>query len=606
MESVQCPNFLSEDSPDYLVEYRGNLKEELEKIPYACGDAITDTLGVVSTPPQYLKQLRKDVPSILYIQTRVPYVLQEVSPQETDNIATVVNNPYLGLDGSDVIVGIVDTGIDYLNKEFMREDDTSRILTIWDQKSTKKPNDSVYVGSIFTNEDINNAIKSKTDGKNPYDIVDSRDEIGHGTKLASIIGARGYNRNIKGIAPNCDFAIVKLLTSLSYEKAFRENGIEDVPVYNEAEIIAGIEYLKNYAFSVKRPLVICLAIGCTEASHDGRGLFSRYLTTIGSIRGVAVVAGVGNEGSAQGHASGVIELENSIEKVELSIPREIKNFNLAFWIQRPNIVSLNIKSPSGEESSFIDAKISLERSFKFILTDTSVNINYYVPDTFTGNELIYIDFKDIKPGIWTFELRGDYITNGRYDVWLAPSSLLPENTKFLRPNPLNTLMVPSTARYIISVAYYNSQTQSLLAESGKGFNINGWINPDITTAGKDILTMFPGNRVGKMSGSSPATAIIVGVCALLFQWGIINGNDRTMNSSKLRSYLIYGATRIPGQTYPNESTGYGYLDLYEIFKNIIAVPLAPYRSAKVNEDYTEYYCGRMLVSLPSDFYYGGE
>ncbi|XZI43508.1 S8 family peptidase [Clostridium perfringens] len=606
MESVQCPNFLSEDSPDYLVEYRGNLKEELEKIPYACGDSITDTLGVVSTPPQYLKQLRKDVPSILYIQTRVPYVLQEVSPQETDNISTIVNNPYLGLDGSGVIVGIVDTGIDYLNKEFMREDDTSRILTIWDQKSTKKPNDSVYVGSIFTNEDINNAIKSKSDGGNPYDIVDSRDEIGHGTKLASIVGARGYNRTIKGIAPNCDFAIVKLLTSLSYEKAFRENGIESIPVYNEAEIIAGIEYLKNYAISVNRPLVICLAIGCTEASHDGRGLFSRYLTTIGSIRGVAVVAGVGNEGSSQGHASGVIELENSVEKVELSIPREIKNFNLAFWIQRPNIVSLNIKSPSGEESSFIDAKISLERSFKFILTDTSVNINYYVPDTFTGNELIFIDFKDIKPGIWTFELRGDYITNGRYDVWLAPSSLLPENTKFLKPNPLNTLMVPATARYVISVAYYNSQTQSLLAESGKGFNINGWINPDITTAGKDVLTMFPGDRVGRMSGSSPATAIIVGICALLFQWGIINGNDRTMNSSKLRSYLIYGATRIPGQIYPNESTGYGYLDLYEIFKNIIAVPLAPYRSDQVNEDYTEYYCGRMLVSVPSDFYYGGE
>ena len=50
----------------------------------------------------------------------MPYVLQEVSPQETDNISTIVNNPYLGLDGSGVIVGIVDTGIDYLNKEFMR------------------------------------------------------------------------------------------------------------------------------------------------------------------------------------------------------------------------------------------------------------------------------------------------------------------------------------------------------------------------------------------------------------------------------------------------------------------------------------------------------
>ncbi len=582
------------------------MKGELNKVSYACGDAITSTLGVVSTQPQYLKQLRKDVPSILYIQTRVPYVLQEVSPQEVDNISTVIDNPYLSLDGSGVIVGIVDTGIDYLNKEFMREDDTSRILTIWDQKSTKKTNDSVYVGSIFTNEDINNAIKSKAEGGNPYDIVDSRDEIGHGTKLASIIGARGYNRNIKGIAPNCDFAIVKLLTSLSYEKMFRENGIEYVPVYNESEIVAGIEYLKNYAFSVKRPLVICLAIGCTEGSHDGRALFSRYLTTIASIRGIAIVVGIGNEGAAEGHTSGIIENENSVDKVELVIPREIKNFNLSFWIQRPNILSLNIISPSGEESSFIDAKITLERSFKFILTDTSVNINYYVPETFTGNELILIEFKDIKPGIWTFELRGDYITSGRYDVWLSPKSLLPENTKFLRPDPLNTLMIPSTSRYVISVAYYNSQTKSLLAESGKGFNINGWINPDITTAGKDILTIYQDNRVVRMSGSSPATAIVVGVCALLFQWGIINGNDRTMNSSKIRSYLIYGASRIKEQIYPNEDTGYGYLDFYQIFKNIIAVPLDSYRNTKANENHTEYYCGRLLVRIPSNFYYGGE
>ena len=584
------------------MEYRGNLKEELEKAPYACGEAITDTLGIVSTPPQYLNQLRKDVPSIVYIQTRVPYVLQDVSPQDVDNIPTIVNNSYLGLNGSGVVVGIVDTGVDYLNKEFTREDDTSRILTIWDQKSTKKPDPSVFVGSIFTNEDINNAIKSKMNGGDPYDIVDSKDEVGHGTKLASIIGARGYNRLIKGIAPNCDFAVVKLLRSLSYEKEFRENGIENVPIYNESEIIAGIEYLKNFAKSINRPLVICLAIGCTEASHDGRGLFSRYLTTIGSIRGVAVVAGVGNEGAAQGHATGIIKSENSIEKIELLIPREIKNFNLQFWIQRPDIMSLNIISPSGEASSFIDAKIFLERSFKFILTNTSVDINYYTPDTFTGNQLILINFKDIKPGIWTFELRGDYIVNGRYDIWLSPSILLPESTRFLKPDPLNTLMVPSTARYLTTVAYYNSQTQSLLSESGKGFNVNGWINPDITTAGKDILATSPGNQVVRMSGCSPATAIVSGVCALLLQWGIVNRNDITMNSSKVRSYLVYGATRTKGQTYPNENTGYGFLDIYEVFKNIIAVPLTPYRNNQIDKNYVEYYLGRLFISIPSDLY----
>lgn len=580
-----------------MVEYRGNIKAELEKVPYACGEAITDTLGVISTPSQYLKQLRKDVPSIVYIQTRVPYILQDVPPQDVDNISTVINNPYLGLDGSGVIVGIVDTGIEYLNREFIREDDTSRILTLWDQSSIKKPSSSVYVGSIFTNDDINNAIKSQNAGGNPYDIVDSKDEVGHGTKLASIIGARGYTKQIKGIAPNCDFAVVKLLNSLNYQKEFGENGITNVSIYNESEIVAGIEYLKNFARNLNRPLVICLAIGCTEASHDGRGLFSRYLTTVGSIRGVSIIAGVGNEGNAQGHASGFIKSDNVTKKIELIIPREIKNFDLQFWVQRPDIMSLNIISPSGEQSSFIDAKIFLERSFKFILTNTTVNINYYVPDTFTGNELILIKFNDIKPGIWGFELRGDYIVNGRYDVWLAPSSLLPEGTRFLEPEPLNTLMVPSTARYISTIAYYNSETQSQLSESGKGYNTNGWINPDVTTAGKNILTIS-GTQVVNMSGSSAATAVATGVATLLFQWGIVNRNDRTMNSSKVRSYLIYGATRIQGQTYPNPNTGYGYLDLYEIFKNIIAVP----KLNRIGEKYNEYYCGNLFISIPFDLY----
>jgi len=126
-------NLYYEDSPDYLVEYRGNFEEEIDKISYACGDIITNTIGVISTSPQYLDKLLKDVPSIVFIDSRSKFVLLDVSPSNVDNINAIKTNPYLDLTGRDVLVGMVDTGIDYLNQEFIREDDTSRIVNIWDQ-----------------------------------------------------------------------------------------------------------------------------------------------------------------------------------------------------------------------------------------------------------------------------------------------------------------------------------------------------------------------------------------------------------------------------------------------------------------------------------------
>ena len=63
--------------------------------------------------------------------------------------------------------------------------------------------------------------------------------------MASIVGARGYNNNVKGIASDCEFVVVKLLESLNFKKVLRENSLEDNNLYNSSEILAGIDYLKN-------------------------------------------------------------------------------------------------------------------------------------------------------------------------------------------------------------------------------------------------------------------------------------------------------------------------------------------------------------------------
>ncbi len=596
MPSFKNCNLNFEDSPNYLVEYRGNFREEMDGISYACGDIITDTIAVISTSPRYLDRLIRDVPSITYIDPRVKYILQDISPTSIDNINAIKINPYLDLDGKGVLIGMIDSGIDYLNEEFIREDDTSRILSIWDQSIKDTSDKSVYIGRTYSNEELNNAIKARRNNQDPYSIVPSKDDVGHGTQMAGIIGARGYNAEIQGIATGSDFVVVKLLESINFRNELQANGVPYTPIYNTSEVVAGIEYLRNVAVTANRPMVIYIGVGTTEGSHDGNNLVSRYITAIARIRGIVLVAGVGNEGAAEGHTSGTIQQVGGIATVELRIPKEIKYFSFTIWVIKPNIASLNVISPNGEASNFIKAKANETQNVNYVFFRTTLSIRYYVPEHFTGHEAITLNFNSIKAGIWTLQLRGDYITNGKFHIWLPPQKTLPENTRFLQSDPSSTLTIPSTARNVATIAYYGNDN-ALVAASGKGPNVSSnYNNPDLSTLGVDILTTKVSGGVTTVSGSSAAASIIVGACALLLQWGIVNGNDKTMFSTKIISYLILGADRNnTSYRYPNNDIGYGFFDLLGTF-NIIS---RSYRlDLNLENNFTEYYVNNLFIRIP--------
>lgn len=586
-----CKNYLDEDSPGYVVEYRGNFKEEISKVDYACGDIINDNLAIISVNEKDIDRLRKDVPSIVFVEARGIYVLQDISPTDVDGIASIKINNYLNLTGKGVIVGMIDTGIDYLNKELIREDGTSRIIKIWDQSIQSNKIEGLYIGTEYNNEDINKAIQASNAGGNPYDIVPTKDENGHGTSMAGIIGARGYNSKIEGIANDCDFIIVKLIVSLNYNKILRENNLPVVPVYNNSEVLSAIEYLRKSAYELRRPLVIYLGVGSQNGSHDGVNITSRFITSIARRRDIVVVAGTGNSGASEGHSTNFVGIVGESKESELLITKEIKVFTLQVWIKRPNKMSLNIIAPTGEESGFITPNIESKDKRQFYLLNTEVEIRGYDPESFTGHQLFIIDFKGIKRGVWKIRLRGEYITDGRYDIWLVDKTLLPEGTKFLNPNPYNTLTIPSTASNVITVAYYDGTTKSIVSSSGKGFNTNYLINPDIATEGINILTISSGSdSIAKVSGSSAAASIVVGACALLLQWGIVDGNDTSLYSTKMRSLLIYSADREDIYEYPNENLGYGKLNLQDVFR----ILGGNYRS---NNSYLEYKAGKLFVRV---------
>ena len=228
-----------------LVEVTGesNLNDVL-KIPGVSGVMIASNFAVIITPANKINEISNIVLRIVNIEVSTILTLNAISPLEASGAPVFNNNPYLRLNGRGVLVGIIDTGIDYLNKEFQREDDTTRIVRIWDQtiQGDKDIYDLKY-GTEYTEDQINQAISLQTSGGDPYSIVPSKDDIGHGTRLAGIIGGRGINPDLKGAAPDCQFVIVKLSRATKVELDAAVIDKTDVPSYTPWSALLALRYI---------------------------------------------------------------------------------------------------------------------------------------------------------------------------------------------------------------------------------------------------------------------------------------------------------------------------------------------------------------------------
>ena len=578
--------FTKEDYENYIVEYEDGFMESIEKVEYASALKLDNHRAIISVRKGYLDELLKEVEKVLYVEKSCMYTLNGTSPIDAANISSFHENPYLPLRGYGVLVAIIDTGIDYLHEEFIYEDDTSKIVSIWDQEGSGDDTpDIIGFGREFKRVEINEAIQAKRKNEDPYLIVDSKDTIGHGTNVAGIVGARGKDEKLIGAAPDCDLIVVKVKKakkSLLESKGLAENKI----AFDSVDIILGMKYVIDVAKQLGKPLVILLPMGTNSGAHDGSSLIERYIDEISKERGVAVVTGTGNNGDTNTHTSGKFENQGEIKNIELKVGENQRNLDLQIWGRKPDKLSIGLISPSGELIEKIPAKLMETEEVKFVFEGSTVFITYYFPEEKTGDELIEISIKDIKPGIWQIRLFADLIIDGNYDIWLPQKELLEEGTEFLNPSPYSTCTVPSTSRRIINCSSYNQNNNSILSESGRGYTRDGRIVPNVTAGGVGVLTTAPGGGSITISGSSPASAVLAGAVTLLLEWGIVLENDKTMYSTKIKTYLIRGANRRKGDIYPNNVWGYGMLNLKGVFENIRGVE---------NRD-------GLLVRMPNEIY----
>ena len=260
-------NPASQDVADFIYRF-GSLQNNLrDPEQFPCVDYVSNDYAVFYTelenalPLSLERQPYYSIPSL--------FTLLDDSAMEAAGIVSALQTPALSNMGSGVIIGIVDTGIDYTSPVFLKSDGTTRILGLWDQTLPEDP--SVFspgvpeyypmggasYGTEFTHEEINEALTLE----DPFSLVPSKDTDGHGTFLAGLAAGSAFPlQNFTGAAPMADLAIVKLKPAKKYLRDYYLIPEETV-AFQENDIMMGIKYLRVTADRFRRPLVILLGLG---------------------------------------------------------------------------------------------------------------------------------------------------------------------------------------------------------------------------------------------------------------------------------------------------------------------------------------------------------
>lgn len=437
--------------------------------------------------------------------------------------------------GRGVVVGIVDSGIDFRHPDFTLPGSNGRRtrikalldMTVYGSGATDPawnytlPGGTTPIGRLYTEDEINAALEGNGN-------VQQRDRNGHGTHVAGTAAGNGLAGPTPGLytgmAPEADLIIVKANR--------KEDGSDG---FRTTDIINAMRFIEQKAGELGKPFVINLSIGGHQGPHDGTNPDERAIDEIVSRGpGRAVCVAAGNEGDNAIHASGSVTAGNSLElrlDSEGKNPRYVelyysKNDRLSVTVTRPDGVQVGPVpyNPSG----FINGANGDTYIRVYNATDDKGDAD---PSNDQNN--IFVVFNDSAKDLgsnWTLTLRGDSTPNGgRFDAWLGDGHFLNNVDDSKRVSS------PGTARGAITVgAYITRSSRYTVGDyapfTSPGPTADGRPKPEISAPGyylysaKSADSSFgsanpaPGDSFHSgAAGTSMATPVVTGAVALLLQ-----------------------------------------------------------------------------------------
>lgn len=531
---------------ELIIKYNGDIMRVANELG-AFVELLDENYAIITLPVSEIPSLYS-MPEVIYIE-RPKKLMFFLSDSLRQACITFVQSEFgFNLHGGGVLVGVIDSGIDYTHPDFRNEDGTTRIAYLWDQSLTGQPPMGFSHGMEFSMEQINEALTAV----DPYSIVPSQDIQGHGTAVTGIAAGNGRaSRGVQvGVAPQATLIVVKLgnLGSQNFART--------------TEVMRAFKYIITRAQELGMPVSINLSYGTSDGSHDGNSLFETYIDAISERWRTVISVATGNEGAAGHHFSGIVTRDTPV-RAEFVISGSPRQVFLAMWKNFSDTFTYELISPGGKTTGVISNQ---QGPTSATLSGVDVTIFYGQPTHYSTAQEVYFLLEGqrgpISPGFWTLVVNGERVVDGRFDIWLPTVDVVANETAFLSPDVNITLTLPSTSENVISVGGYNAQINVIADFSGRGFTRGDvYPKPDIVAPAVDITTARAGGGYDSFTGTSFAAPFVTGSAALMMEWGIIQGNDPYLYGQRVKAFLQRGATRDFLIEYPSPLWGYGTLCL---------------------------------------------
>lgn len=490
-------------------------------------------------------------------------------------------------DGTGVIVGIIDSGIDFNHPDFKDAMGNTRISYLWDQTvstPTNSPMPYAY-GEEWTAAQINGGFCTHSDL--PF--------WGHGTGVSGIAAGNGLaNGTHEGIASKAEIIVVAL--------DFYSPG----PVISDA-----VNYIVAKATAAGKPFVINASVGDYYGSHDGTNTEAKMIDAmISNIPGRAMVAAAGNAGNVKFHTKNIVTpadtnftwLQNSSGDLYYWLyadTNNIKNVKYSIGANSLNYNNLGNIGFKNYNYGFTTQSDTLKNGTNRIgIIESSASVNPY------GVYELFVKISPDSAGyLWRIESNG----TGKFDAWnfdfvssgLPTSAQYPKIVKYTSPDTVSSMVssfqcsdeIIAVANYINRKAYVdvNSVMQIIPENAGElsnnsscGPTRDNRLKPEVAATGGCILTCIAlglqastiasaPNAVAQGSfhitsgGTSASSPVVAGLAALFLQ------AHPTYTNKQVRQAII-NCTYSDGWEgpLPNNKFGYGKLDGFSTFTCAIA------------------------------------
>ncbi len=500
-----------------------------------------------------------------------------------------------GYDGKDVVVGIIDSGLDFTHPDFKDSLGQSRVLWIWDHVLTNAGNtpQPYNYGQQFS--------KNMIDAGNAAAHID---QIAHGTHVTGIATANGDSlAAFKGAAPKADIIAVKINQTLN-DDAFLSS------------VADAVNYIFSKADSLNKPCVINISYGTYFGSHDGKDLQAQAIDNlISSQNGRMVVAAAGNLGNYPLHLQQTPNSDSTFTWFA-----NASSLYIEFWADTADLNNVQFtigadKTAAGFENraqlpwtsissklgilaydtirSFSGNRIATLQTYGQLIGNRYSMIYYILPDSGSYNFRL-MSRGTGKLDVWSF----DMISTGLPNPTIYPSVIhykLPDFSQNICSSFQCSDKVICTGQYVNRNNYIdvNGNVQSfpttegaLGASSSRGPTRDGRIKPDITSTGEVTLSAlklssaawFLANQPYKLAqgglhirdgGTSSASPAVAGAIALYLQ------KNPTASWQDIRNHVILCAKQdiYTGNNLPDNNWGAGKLDAMNMMTGCTALPV---------------------------------